>query len=1365
MADIVTQDNKDKKLSTDEDFFNSLKLQGDSSEEELKQQDDSFYKRLVVEPAVTKSEAPIETDNDIRASLLAGGFSNAEVDEYLGVTPESANSNTNKLVRALGGSADYIAKTLPQTVGSVITGSASWFLSKGAGAIVGLREGMDNGGDYELGMKEGERIEQLIAEKLTLVPTDPEAKKIVDSLSHVIEWFTGPAREVGKIAEDITAENPILEAVGADKLTPWVKYVSEFGTELITFKLLHVGGKKVGAKIEAGIEKAEGKMKPKKEAEVTSEEIGDFIVDQVLKDKSPEEALTDYDNIYPELAKKKAKESAEAFREGEIVEFKDLEHKKQIEKITELTKETGKSAEVSAKIFDSSESRIQELEVLIDDIKKSVSPEDLAIIQQKKGKIQTGKDIIGDQFQGSEIITDPFLAINEKVAQLLELKKVAEKATGQNLGKFYNDAINDVLKESPKEVKIEVQSVLKKEAMGKEVLDEVVRLEAEKAKVDAEIEARSTERADKTRTKIINEIERKRLEESIEEGRSHAEFLQKEIAKTEESAELERQLKNTLEETEAKSTRLREETLKAIEVERLRLDIEFGKSYADFLGEEISRIENEITLGKEPESRFIKTETYIQAKNRFAKKSKELRSGIDPEMAKDLITIGAYHIETGFRNFKKWSELMVKQNGEKIRPHLNDLWEKSNEFFKENLINKAGEEIAGEKRQRKFIDTVKESPTTEEGLREAAANVKPQEYNVQPNKESLSKANDRIAKSAEDAEKYVKSDATLSAEKGATFISLIEKNQSEGNFEKAVDLTEAYDLQLREAGRFVQAASIWNKLTPEGFLKWAQKEINKVNEKRGFTDRFFNSKKAELTKEDKAFITEEMGRINKMKDGPEKTKATLDVIDFVATKAPPTISEMIDAYRYQNMLSGWQTQERNIGENIFNTVMTRPYDLAVEGAIDYVQSTLQGKSREAYAKDIAVYYRGAINSIPNALDAFKAVIKMDVESFGKPDIGVDFKSEIGKARAKQLPKSLTVVSRFMEASDRFNSTLISSGEYAVLRKKGVSHEKALAESKALGQRYLYRNKFDVNKNDLSYMSKVIVDLDKLLVESRHLPVIGKPMSWFIPFIRTPMNKGIAMIEHSPLGYARSLNSFNKQTASHAIGGSVITAIGAMYALQNKTTWVAPSDPELKKLFYASGKRPFSVLMGDRWVPVWYLGPFAMAFALPAATKYYHEDQKLALSKNSFEKMIDIANGSARFIGSQSSTQSIGAFFNLLAGDVDYTTPHQLGFMTEQILPLSGLVRTTNKVLDPVYRKPDGYFESIMKDLPVLSKDIEAHTTPLGEQAERDVFNAFIPYETGKTDNLYDALYQDTLEIKQFEAKERKEAKKLEKELK
>lgn len=977
MPEIPSNNNTKQKEDVNrnkEEFFASLNA---SASQSVENQKEDFFESLKDEkkPIVKKSES-IADNNSERRNLLSAGFSNQEINDYLGTTDESPDDSTHPLIRAIGNSADYLAITLPQNVGSVITGSASWFLSKGAGAIIGLREGMDSG-DYEKGMQEGKRIEELIANKLTSQPTDSQAKLDMEVLSNVIEWFTGPAKEVSEIAETAVSENPILQAIGYDKLAPWIKYISEFGTELLMFKMAHSGAKTGGRAIESGLSKAETKIgrvkaKPK--------DVADVVIDNVLRDKSPEQALTDYKGVYPETS----------------------------EKVTEPT-----------------------------DLPKNIS-------------------------------------------------------TDRNVLANYT-------------------------------------------------------------------------------------------------------------------------------ADRLKLE---------------------------------------------------------------------------------QSEM-------------------------------------GELKQRKFIQTVKESPTTEEGLRTKVEDIKPQEYTVQPNKESLAKAEERISTSAEEAERYVLSDEAVSAEKGATFVSLIEKNQNEGRFDKAVELVEAYDMQLRESGRFIQAASIWNKLTPEGFLRWAQKEINKVNNNRGFIDKILK-KKSELTKSDKEYIIEEMNKIQQMPEGIEKNNATLNIIDFVAQKTPPGIVEIIDAYRYQNMLSGWQTQERNIGENLFNTFVTRPYDLTMKGAIDHIESGLFGKERESFVKDVPLYYKSVLNSIPNAVEAFRATWRGDL-ALEKPDLGVNTRSIFQQRRTRQLPRSLTIVQRFMEASDRFNSSLIGAGEYAINIKKGMTEANAREAATKLAEKYLYREKTKITDNTISYASKAIADLGQLVSESRHLPVIGKPMGWFIPFIRTPINKGIAMIEHSPLAIFRK--GFDAESKAKIFGGAAITAIGSVAAYQNKTTWAPPSTQKEKQFFYASGKKPFSVLIptptGEKWVPMWYLGPFALAFALPTAAKYYSEDQRTAYTKDAFEKMVDIAGGTARFIGSQSSTQSIGAFFNIMSGDLDYTFPGQLGFTTEQMIPLSGLIRTVNKIYDPVYRKPSGYLESIMKDLPVLSKQLQPHETPFGEEATRERWSVLLPYEYGNPDALYE----------------------------
>jgi hypothetical protein len=694
---------------------------------------------------------------------------------------------------------------------------------------------------------------------------------------------------------------------------------------------------------------------------------------------------------------------------------------------------------------------------------------------------------------------------------------------------------------------------------------------------------------------------------------------------------------------------------------------------------------------------------------------------------------------------KDYPDLSDKQSQRApVEPKRFGTEEERKAFFDKRNENLKGDTVSELRKKRKFLNTVKESPTTNEQVAGKIEEINPQDYVVQPNAESLKIAEDRITRDGIDnTMDYLRSEGNLDAEKGASFIKMMDKFQQAGDFDRAIETIELYDTQLREAGRFVQAASIWNRLTPTGFLRWAEKQLKASESKYGWLDTIFKNKPdLKLSKAEKDEIFRRMSEINKMPEGVDKTDATLQMIDVVAQKAPPSVSEVIDAYRYQNMLSSPRTQQRNIGENLFNAFITAPIDITTKGAIDYMKAGLFGKDRKSYVKDAPLYMKTAINSVPNATKAFMEVMKSEKGmEIGKPDIGVNVKSEFERARFKQIPSSLTVVGRFMEASDKFFSSIIGAGEFAIQKKNGASDAVAYQKGAELGQKYLYRAELDPKDPNLGYFSKVLSSVGKLMNDSRKLPGLGKISSWYVPFIRTPVNKGIQMVERSPLGIARG--SLDEQAAAQIVAGSIFSGIGAMFAYEGKTTWVAPSNKDEKALFYASGKKPFSVRIGDKWVPVWYLGPYALAFALPAAAKYYYQDRKEALTEDKYQKLLNLSSGVARFVGSQTSTQSIGAMFQVISGDMDYSFPSTTAFTASQLIPLQGLVRYTATIIDPVYRKPNGFIEEIEKNLPFFSEDLEARKTPFLEDATRDRLNYFVPYDIGEADLKYEALSPTT----------------------
>lgn len=84
-----------------------------------------------------------------------------------------------------------------------------------------------------------------------------------------------------------------------------------------------------------------------------------------------------------------------------------------------------------------------------------------------------------------------------------------------------------------------------------------------------------------------------------------------------------------------------------------------------------------------PQSFFISEETFQAARESFREKATTgLKAGLDPTVLKDLVVIGAYHIERGARNFAAWSRAMIEQHGEGIKDHLRPIYAKARSMLR-----------------------------------------------------------------------------------------------------------------------------------------------------------------------------------------------------------------------------------------------------------------------------------------------------------------------------------------------------------------------------------------------------------------------------------------------------------------------------------------------------------------------------------------------------------------------------------------------------------------------------------------------------------------------------------------------------------
>jgi len=648
-------------------------------------------------------------------------------------------------------------------------------------------------------------------------------------------------------------------------------------------------------------------------------------------------------------------------------------------------------------------------------------------------------------------------------------------------------------------------------------------------------------------------------------------------------------------------------------------------------------------------------------------------------------------------------------------------------------------------KERAFIQTVRNSPNTSPDVAKSINGF----YDPLTNQETLAKVQKNVLERGVDTTKRDLFDrmnvGTSSAEDTTTALELMRRYQNEGNFEAAAEVVEKVSKSLTSSGQAIQAASLWSRLTPEGMVLYAQRELERAKLKQGTLDKGIQKIlgkefTGKLSPQAQETIYSLMKQAETLPAGPQKDAFVRQALTQISKEIPLGVNEVLDAFRYTNMLSNPLTHLRNIYGNMVQTFVTRPATIATDGAIDFVKFAVQGNPSFEPLTRAGKYYAGTINSHSTAIEALKGVLKGE-----SPIEQLDMRA----VRNEKLPVALRAIPSFMEGMDKYFQTMVTSGEYQRQLSKGISPEQAKQSAEEIAKYTLFRGSGEKNSLILKQIDQVT---DWILEGRKKVP----GLSWFIPFVQTPMNFAKQWVEYSPLGFATAVGAKDKQAQiAKALIGSTALAVGANYALTNNATWAAPTDPKEKAAFFASGRKPFSVRMGDTWVPAIYFGPMAWAMMLPAATQYYHEKTKTAGTDSEIQKLINTMSSSVEFFSEQTFAQGLGNWTRLLQGDIDYSAATNLAFTAEQLLPFRGTLSYIARTLDPTYRKiPSGTFEqrfldTIKKDIPYMSKQLPAITEPNGEESRRSPLAPFIPFDVGSSNREYDSQINDIQQVNQM----------------
>jgi Asp-tRNA(Asn)/Glu-tRNA(Gln) amidotransferase C subunit len=488
----------------------------------------------------------------------------------------------------------------------------------------------------------------------------------------------------------------------------------------------------------------------------------------------------------------------------------------------------------------------------------------------------------------------------------------------------------------------------------------------------------------------------------------------------------------------------------------------------------------------------------------------------------------------------------------------------------------------------------------------------------------------------------------------------------------------------------------------------------------------------------------EMGKstdeIIKAAEGVDFTSAK-QVTAFYRKFVKPTLPELVDEYRYINLLSSPKTHITNAFSNILQSTILRPATRLVSGAIDTFASKLAGKEQEYFVKQVPAYYRGIANGFSEATS--KALKALKGESFiERPDL----------ARIPTGSKALApgqIVPRALEASDAFFRTLAEFGEREALAVKYKKAGKTINEAEIAEEatrnamELVFRKPLDAtNESGHGTLLSRVDQLTSVIYNLRKVPGV----KWFVPFVETPMNILKQGIEYSPLGVATLSGNTRKleQVSKMIVGSTVMAGAGAL-ALDGRTTWSLPTNTKDRAAFYEAGLQPYSVKIGDTCVSYSKLGPLAYPIAMAAAMRYYaKDDPKAAVDPNSAVAK-NLLRGIAEFFSDQSYVQGLGDLLDVGRGD--QTALNRIATnVPSQLVPLASLQRWITQIIDPVYRKAPAdvsvpaIIENLKKGIPGLSFSVEPYRTNSGEPSRRQMpmLNAATPLPITKETPAIDA---------------------------
>lgn len=617
-----------------------------------------------------------------------------------------------------------------------------------------------------------------------------------------------------------------------------------------------------------------------------------------------------------------------------------------------------------------------------------------------------------------------------------------------------------------------------------------------------------------------------------------------------------------------------------------------------------------------------------------------------------------------------------------------------------DVIPPAGKETRG------FLKQVQTSSSTSPELAQAAKGVSGL-YTPKSNAALLKTARNNISSDIMKAEKIA---TTARTDEGvATASELIKHYQALGQYDKAVEVAQKAAKNLTEAGRQVQAASLYSRISPEGILRYTQAQIDKVGGKK-------------LSSEVAERLTKMAREVQTMPEGMDKAYAVARLQQEISKQIPTNILKKLTTLRKAGLLTGLRTQAGNAVSNLSHIGLNKVSDLPA-AAVDAVASVFTGKRTKVFTT------RGLASGGAEGVGKAAKFLKTGVDELGlgasKYDISpVNFKS-------KTVQKYVDTVFNAMGAADK-------PYRYAAL--KNQLYDMAIAEAKNKGLRgpqagtfikdFIANPPMEAAQKAAAYAEKSVFGNDTLLSQGatalrnafeNNSPPMAAALDILMPFTKVPSAVITRLFDYTPVGAVKEamkqirVGKFDQRMFAQALGeagtGTGAIALGVALASNGQITGPMPNDQRERDLWQLEGKQPNAIRFGDKWYSFNYTSPIGQLLQMGSEISSAAKEGAGLLAA-----IEGGAWGGAKAVVDQSFLQGVSGALEAINDHKRYAENFAKS-NAGSVIPT--IVADLAKATDPLQRETNSVAEAVKARIPGLRQGLLPKQDAFGNPLARE----------------------------------------------